>query len=198
MTTTRTTRTTGRLLGGIAAAFLLVVGFGSLAGCVPQGSGGGTTATVYRSLVPYSGLGGTAEQIGFGGMSHAAVGSRPAGAYPVRDVTGNIVGVTSGCLSGAIGSGGTMSMCFDGPTPGADFVFGTGGTLIVTSQAGPGAPVVVDATSEPAPVPTSGLSGNLFQTYVHTSCTTNAPSFPAGACYGVSFTLQFGNPPVGL
>lgn len=184
-----------RHVGVVAIAAVSLFG---LTGC-PQSPGSGpTTATVYRSLVPYTGLGGTAELIGSTTMSHVAVGSSPAGVYPVRDSSGNIIGVTAGCLSGAIGNGGSMSMCFDGPTPGADFVFGTGGTLVVTSQASPTAPVMVDTTSEPAPVPTGGLFTYLFQTYVHTSCSTNAPSFPSGSCYGASFTISFGNAPIGI
>lgn len=179
-----------------ATALALVIGLA--ASCAPPTSGGGHWATVYRSLVTYTGLGGTAEEIGSGRVSHVAVGSSPAGANPVRDSAGMIIGVTSGCVSGKIGTSGTMSMCFDGPTPGADFILGTGGTLVVTSQASAGAPVIVDTASEPAPVPTSGLSSYLFQTYVHTTCTTNAPSFPAGDCYGVSFTLQFGSAPISI
>lgn len=193
MTTSHTIQRAFRHIG------LLALALGLATACFPQGSGSGaTTATVYRSLVPYSGLGGTAEQIGFVGVSHAAVGAAPAGAYPVRDAAGMIIGVTSGCLAGNLGSGGSMSMCFDGPTPGSDFLLGTGGSLVVTSQAAPGSPVIIDTTSEPAPVATSGLSSYLFQTYVHTNCTTNAPSFPTGICYGVSFTLQFGSSPIAL
>lgn len=184
-----------RSLTGLAAIAMVA---GLATACVPAASSGGHWATAYRSLVPYTGLGGTAEEIGNGRVSHVAVGSLPAGAYPVRDAAGMIIGVTSGCVSGRIGTSGTMSLCFDGATPGSDFLLGTGGTLVVTSQASAGAPVIVDTTSEPAPVPTSGLSSYLFQTYVHTTCATNAPSFPTGDCYGVSITLQFGSSPISI
>jgi hypothetical protein len=182
-----------RLIRLVALGLLVA---GTTLACAPTSPGpGGVISTVYRSLVPYTGLGGTAELIGTGTLSRVPAGSTTAVA-PVRNAAGEIVGVTAGCLSGASDGGGTLSICFDGPTPGADFVFGTGGSVVVTSQASAGAPVIVDTTSEPAPVPTSGLSTYSWQTYAHTTCTTNAPSFPDGNCYGVSLTLQFASSPL--